>query len=306
MTHPVFAASLQDRSGSERAYASSGSYGSGNDVDRLGIIAGEGELPVHVARNARQRGMIVVTFSLGRSNRQALKKICNGKLHVISPGLLDRTLELLKQESIRHLVLAGKVDKWILFRDPRLDKRAMSMLRQLHRKNDDSIMMELVNGLEAEGIHVVKQTDYLQNLFLPAGVLTKKYPDAQDMEDIRYAFGTAKEIGRLDIGQTIAVRQGMVLAVEAIEGTDECLRRAGKWGRKRGGVVMKVAKPDQDQRFDVPTVGLRTLQTMRQSGLHCLATEAGKTLYIEPEAMIAYADRHGIVITSVDMEAFGL
>lgn len=269
-------------------------------ITRLGLIAGEGQLPIHVAANATRQGTPVVAFSVGKDNRSTLKRLCKGHLHPITPGLMDRNLALFRQEGVSHIVFAGKVNKWILFRDPRLDRRALEALNRLRCKNDDRLMLGIIEELNQEGFQVVSQTDYLQNLFLPAGPLTQARPrDETDEADIRYGFSLAKEMGRLDVGQTVVVCNGMVLAIEAIEGTDECLRRAGKWGRKKGGVVVKVAKPEQDNRFDVPTVGLRTLKVMRSSGLHLLATEANRTLFLDAEAMIRYAEKHQMVITSV-------
>jgi DUF1009 family protein len=270
---------------------------------RIGLIAGEGELPVQVAQNAARQGLTVAAFSIGLNNRKALKRHCAGGVFPIVPGLVSQTLHLLKREGIRHLVFAGKVNKWILLCNPRMDERAWSVYKAHRRKNDDKVMQVIIEELAKEGITVLSQTDYLQNLFLPAGLLTpSRPPSLEEEEDIRYGFEMAKEMGRLDIGQTIVVRSGMVLAVEAIEGTDECLKRGGRWSKKGGGVVVKVAKPDQDNRFDVPTVGLRTLKVMKRCGLRVLATEANQTLFLEPDEMVAYATRHGLTITSVSPE----
>lgn len=272
-------------------------------IGRIGLIAGEGKLPVHVARNASEQGIDVVSFTFGWDNRSDLKQLCQGRIHPIVPGLLNRTLTLLKQESIQHVVFAGKVNKWILFKNPSLDERAINLLKAHKRKNDDKFMEVIIEELAKEGITVLSQSEYLKNLFLPAGQITDtKALTEEDQEDIRYGFEIAKGMGGLDIGQTIVIRNGMILAVEAIEGTDECIRRAGKWARKKGGVVVKVAKPAQDHRFDVPTVGLRTLRVMKQQGLHMLATEANRTLFLDPEEMAAYANKHGIIITSVEKE----
>ncbi len=271
----------------------------GLNITKLGLVAGDGLLPVHVAENAKKQGFEVVAFSIGTNNRRELRTICNDQFYEVTPGLLEQNLGILKQEGIRHLVFAGKVNKWILFKDPRMDKRALAVFQALHRCNDDSLMLGVVKFLKDEGIDVLSQTRFLQEHFMPERVLSRQEPDGTEASDIEYGFQMAKEMGRLDIGQSIVVSQGMVLAVEAIEGTDECLKRAGKWGNKKGGVVVKVAKPEQDQRFDVPTVGVKTLKTMRRAGLRVLATEADKTLFLEPDEMIAYADNHHMVITSV-------
>lgn len=270
----------------------------GASVKKIGLIAGEGSLPLHVVRDAQARGIEVVAFNMFSGNRAELKKLCGGAAHKITPGLLRQNLALLQQNGITDIVFAGKVNKWLLFRDPRLDEMAIGFLRQATRLNDDSIMLWIIRQLEEQGLRIHPQTAFLQSLFRAPGVLADYQPTERDLQDIEYGFEIAKEMGRLDVGQSIVVKNGMLLSVEAIEGTDECLKRAGQWARKKGGVVIKVAKPDQDQRFDVPTVGLRTLKTMKRAGLHLLATEANETLFLEPEEMIAFANRHGIGIVS--------
>jgi len=266
-------------------------------VTRIGLVAGEGELPLHVAKNARIQGIEVVPFMVGKESGK-LRDLCKHKGHRIVPGLVGRTLDMLVQEKISHIVFAGKVDKWVLLKDPRIDAIAVEALKQLSRNNDDAIMLWIIEQLAQRGIQVLPQADFLRELFLPERCLSQRTPDENELRDARYGFEIAKEMGRLDIGQTIVAYSGMILAVEAIEGTDECLKRAGKVSGRKGGVVVKVAKPDQDQRFDIPTVGLRTLKTMRKAGLHMLVTEADRTLYLEPEEMAAFADRHKMIIWS--------
>lgn len=266
-------------------------------VSRIGLVAGEGTLPLHVARNARIQGIEVIPFMVGKTNGK-LQDVCQNKGHRIIPGLVRKSLELIEKERITHVVFAGKVDKWVLLRDPRLDDIALEAIRQVARLNDDAVMLWIIEQLERHGIQILPQSDFLRELFLPEKLLTVRGPSEGDLRDVRYGFEIAKEMGRLDIGQSIVVRSGMILAVEAIEGTDECLKRAGKLSGKKGGVVVKVAKPGQDQRFDIPTVGLRTLKRMRQAGLHMLATEANQTLFLEPEEMAAFADKHKMIILS--------
>lgn len=268
-------------------------------VTRIGLIAGEGQLPVHVARNARIQGIDVVPFMVGKDSAK-LRDACRHKGYRIVAGLVGRTLDLLLQEKISHIVFAGKVDKWVLLKDPRIDGIAVEALKQLARNNDDSIMLWIVEQLALRGIRVLPQADFLQDLFLSEQVLSRRSPSENQIRDARYGFEIAKEMGRLDIGQTIVAHSGMILAVEAIEGTDECLKRAGKLSGRKGGVVVKVAKPDQDQRFDIPTVGLRTLKTMYKAGLDMLVTEARQTFYLEPEEMVAFANRHNMIIWSTE------
>jgi DUF1009 family protein len=268
-------------------------------VTRIGLIAGEGMLPLHVARNARICGIDVIPFVVGRDN-VGLRDACRHKGHAIVPGLVRRTFDLLQQERVSHVVFAGKVDKWVLLRDPRIDDIAVEALRKMTRVNDDAVMLWLIEQLEERGIKILPQSDFLENLFLPPKLLTQWMPSDVDQRDVQYGFAIAKEMGRMDIGQTIVVHCGMILAVEAIEGTDKCLERAGTMAARKGGVVVKVAKPAQDQRFDIPTVGLRTLKTMKKAGLHMLVTEANQTLYLDPEEMTAFANRHKMIILSTD------
>lgn len=276
-------------------------------VKRIALVSGEGQLPLHVARDARQRGIEVVPFmaTVSTGDARKLRDICKHKGHKIVPGLVRRTFELFVQEGISHVVFAGKVNKWILLRDPRIDDIAVEAIRRMARLNDDAVMLWIVEQLQERGLQVLAQSCFLQRFLLPESLLTERAPTEQDMRDVHYGFEIAKEMGRLDIGQTIVVRSGMILAVEAIEGTDECLKRAGKLSGKKGGVVVKVAKPEQDQRFDIPTVGLRTLKVMRRAGLHMLMTEANRTLYIEPEEMRRFADRHNMIILSADNPGSG-
>ncbi|MGE0200992.1 MAG: LpxI family protein [Candidatus Melainabacteria bacterium] len=267
-------------------------------IRRIGLIAGEGHLPLHVARNAMAEGIEVVPFVVDKGVLATLARQTRHKGHLITPGLLAVNLGLLKAEQITHLVFAGKVNKWTLLKNPKLDQLAVDALRQTIRLNDDAIMLWLVSQLRNEGIEVLSQTRYLRNLFMSEQQLSGRAPTPEEWRDIDYGFDIAKEMGRLDIGQTIVVKDRMIIAVEAIEGTDVCLKRAGKLAANKGGVVVKVAKPDQDQRFDVPTVGLRTLKTMKQHGLKVLATEADQTLFLDAEEMVPYANRHGIAIVS--------
>lgn len=267
-------------------------------ITRIGLVAGEGKLPVQVAKNARNQGIEVIPFMVNRYNVRELRNICSHQGHRITPGLVRKNFELFQQEGISHIVFAGKVDKWILLKDPRVDDIAVEAMKRFSRLNDDAVMLWIIEQLELRGIHILPQSAFLQELFLGERLLTNRRPDEQDMRDVRYGFEMAKEMGRLDVGQSIVVRSGMIIAVEAIEGTDECLKRAGKLSGKKGGVVVKVAKPGQDQRFDIPTVGLRTLKTMRKAGLHMLVTEANQTLYLEPDEMAAFADKHNMIILS--------
>ncbi len=266
----------------------------------LCLLAGLGHLPLSVVQQAKAWGWRVVVFCIHSDNHRALKKIADEVVD-ISPGLLEKNFSMAKELGLTHGVMAGKVNKWQLFCNPRLDKRALDTLNTLRSRSDDNMMLTVINLIEVEGFKILPQTAFLQAHFLPAGQLAG--PPINDVlqHDIHYGCHLAKTMAGVDVGQTVVVHNGMVLAVEAIEGTDKCLKRAGDWAKKKGGVVVKVAKPNQDPRFDVPTVGLKTLEVMKKAGLTTLVTEASQTFFLEPEAMKAYAHKHGMTITSVDV-----
>ena len=273
-----------------------------SSITKIALVAGEGELPCHVARNAQIQGIQVIPFMVGKRARD-LQELCKHSGYVISPGLLRQTFQYLTEERVSHLVFAGKVNKWILLRNPRLDDLAKEALSRLLRLNDDAVMLWIIEQLAALGITVLPQSAFLQNLFIPEALLSKRQPDALQLRDAFYGFEIASEMGRLDIGQSIIVHQGMIIAVEAIEGTDECIKRSANWTRKKGGALVKVAKPEQDQRFDIPTVGLRTLKRMRQVGLDTLITEANRTLFLELEAMKDYVNKYQMILMSTSLES---
>lgn len=266
----------------------------------LGLLCGTGHLPVRVAQHAKAMGYEVVAFTLFSDNKHALKPFCKAVVP-IAMGQVEANLALSRMHNIKHVVFAGKVNKWLLFKNPKLDTRALHALNQLRQRNDDQLMLGIIDLLAEEGLSVLNQSDFLHDHFIGPGLLTHAQPTEQQWHDCCYGYTLAKQMGRADVGQTVVVHDGMALAIEAIEGTDECLKRAGKWSRKRGGTVVKVAKPNQDQRFDIPTVGLGTLKRMRKEGLTVLATEANRTFFIDPDAMASYANSHGLLIVSTEL-----
>ena len=179
------------------------------------------------------------------------------------------------------------------------DLRAIKLLAKLRNRKDDTIMLAIVDELAKDGLEVVDQTLYLKDLMPAIGVLSRRKPTEGEEDDIRFGFVTAKAMGGMDIGQTVVVKHKAVMAVEAIEGTDACIRRGGALGREKS-VVVKVAKPNQDPRFDVPAVGRQTILSMIESNCNVLAMEAGRTLFVEQDEVLRLADSHGIVICAVD------
>lgn len=219
-------------------------------------------------------------------------------VHAIPVAQFGRLVSVLQAEGVARVLLAGKVTKELLYQDFVPDERLLALLRRVPDRNDDTLLLAVVDELAREGIEVVRQDDYLAHLLAQAGPLAGRSPDPRELADARYGFRRAKEIAGLDLGQTVVVKNLAVLAVEAVEGTDACLRRGGGLGRG-GAVAVKVAKPAQDPRFDVPTIGPDTLVSMREAGVACLAVEAGATFVVEQAEVRRLADEAGLAVLGV-------
>ena len=264
---------------------------------KQGLIAGDGCLPVKMAQYAKENGFDVVCVSLAKDNLSQLKKYCS-KVYSCHPGEINKIEQIMKDEELKQITFLGKVHKRVLLKINKFDARAIEMLKQMKRLNDDEVMMLIVKEFEKIGIQVLDQTIFIKNLMIPAGVLGKHKPTKEQMEDVNYGFWLAKEMGKVDVGQSVVIKDKMAMAVEAIEGTDVCIKRGAKLA-KSGAVVVKVAKPKQDKRFDIPAVGLRTLRTMKRYKAKLLAVEANETIIVNQEEVIKYADDHNIVIMAV-------
>lgn len=286
-------------SASPAAAASKQTFAGPEQDSILGLVAGEGKLPSILARSAKERGFQVVALCLGEEARNRVLPHCH-KAYTVAPGQIGRNLQLLRKEQVNQIVFIGKIPKsQLLLNMHKLDWMAIRELSKLPNFSDDTIQFAMGDLCEAHGIRVRPQSEFLRQLFPDVGVLTGRQPTAQEYADIAYGKKIAKEIARLDIGQTVVVREEMILAIEAIEGTDEAIRRAVALARNPV-VVVKVAKPGQDQRFDIPTVGLSTLASMtgpKPGGV--LAIEANETMMVEEAEMIAYAEKHGMSIVAV-------
>lgn len=264
-------------------------------TNRCGLIAGRGNLPFEVIREMAVRGD--EPFVIGLKGEVSPELTGQVKRYIeIAPGNLKQMIDYFKMNEVEKLVFAGKVGKEAIFGNG-LDELLMKLLRGLPQKNDDAILGAIVEEFEKNGIHIAKQTDYLKNLLVPAGPMLGEFTEAE-WRDIRLGFKMAKASGKLDIGQSVVVKQGVVLAVEAIEGTDKAIRRGGELGGP-GAVVVKVSKPKQDERFDVPTIGRTTLETMIEVKAAILAVEAGATLLTQRDAVLELARQHGIKIVAV-------
>lgn len=264
---------------------------------KQGLIAGDGCLPVKMAQYAKENGFEVVAISLSADNYKELKKYC-AKVYSCAPGEVLKIQNVLESEEIKQLTFIGKVHKGLILKRPKFDAKALEMLKNAKRLNDDQVMLILVSELEKIGITVLDQTIFIKKLMIPAGVLGKHKPTESQMEDVNYGFSLAKEMGKLDVGQSVVIKDKMIMAVEAIEGTDKCIARGAKLARK-GASIIKVSKPSQDKRFDIPAVGLRTLQTMKKYKASLLTVEANETIIVDQEQVVKFADKNNIVIMAV-------
>ena len=219
------------------------------------------------------------------------------KIYQFTPGFIH-SKEILVDEEIKQATFLGKVHKKVLLQLYKFDSRAIELLKTMTRLNDDEVMLLIVREFEKIGSTVLDQTIFIKNLMIPAGVLGKHKPTKEQMEDVNYGFWLAKEMGGVDVGQSVVIKDKMIMAVEAIEGTDVCIKRGAKLAKKNA-VVVKVAKPKQDKRFDIPAVGMRTLRTMKKYKANLLAVEAKETIIVDQEKVIQYADKNNIVIMAV-------
>jgi hypothetical protein len=278
-----------------------------SDLSRVGLLAGWGRYPVVVAEALRAQGISTYCLGLKDNADPALKDICTD-FEWLGLAQLGRAIRYYRRQRCRQITMAGKIHKVQLFQPwvwlkivP--DWRAVKCyyphfwLTKGDRK-DDTLLGAAIAEFAKDGITVQPATDFAPELLVKAGQLTRRGPSAAQQADIEFGWQLAKEMGRLDVGQSVAVKGRAVLAVEAIEGTDECIRRAGQLCKAGGFTVVKTAKPQQDMRFDVPTIGVGTLQTMVQAGATTLAIEADKTIILDEQAVLDFANRQGLVIVA--------
>lgn len=267
-------------------------------MEKIGLLAGVGRLPIAFAKAAHGMGFEVSAVALVNDVEIDLQENVENFAD-ISIGKLDSIIQFLKQHQITKVTMIGKVTKEMMFSGQvEVDERMKKLLIALPDRNDDTIMYAFVRELAMEGIQAFDQTALIRSMIVAEGIFTKREPTEAEKADMEYGFKMAKAIGGLDIGQTVVVKDLAVMAVEAIEGTDACILRGGELGR--GDVVVaKVAKPKQDVRFDMPAVGVKTLESMIRAGAKALVMEAGKTLLIEKEKVVALADENGITIVAL-------
>jgi UDP-2,3-diacylglucosamine hydrolase len=266
-----------------------------NSMGTWGLIAGNGDFPFLVLEGARSRGIEMAVIAIREEASPALEQAAK-RFHWISLGELGRGIDLLHQEGVKHAVMAGQVKHNKIFSSIRPDWRLAKLLLTLSTKNTDSLIGAVARVLEEEGIELVDSTKFLGPLLPREGVLTKRAPDEAEAADIEYGRRIARQIAGLDLGQTVVVRGRACVAIEAMEGTDETIERAARIAGGQRLVVVKVSKPGQDMRFDVPVIGLQTVEVMRRANATALGIDAGRTLLFDRDDLIRAADEGGIAI----------
>lgn len=291
---------------------------SGGSVENtLGLIAGNGRFPFLLLDAARANGLSVVVAAIKEEtdpemDARAAREPELVRVHWMSLGELSRLIETFRREGVSRAVMAGQVKHKQIFSAIRPDWRLAKLLMNLRTRNTDMLLGAVAKVLEDEGIHLISSTAFLEPMLAPAGVLTRRAPDETERADIAYGLQVARGIAGFDLGQTVVIAAGACVAVEAMEGTDATIARAGALFKtleaeastlQRRLTVVKVAKPKQDMRFDVPVVGVPTIEAMQAAGATCLCIEAGRTLLFDREAMVQAADATGIAVTGERADA---
>ena len=266
-------------------------------VKKLGLIAGNGKFPLIFAEEARREGYKLIAVAHRGETLDEIETMVDD-VTWIYVGQLGKIIETFQRAQVTEAVMAGGIKKFKLFGNFRPDLRGAKFLARIKSREDDALLRGIAEELEGEGIKILESTLCLTRLMPAEGVLTQCSPNAAQWEDIRLGFRLAKEIGRLGIGQTVVMKNQIVVAVEAVEGSDAAIQRGGSLA-KSGCVVVKVSKPQQDLRFDVPAVGVETIRKLHEVGGAVLALEAGKTLLLEREAMLQDAERFGIAVVAL-------
>jgi len=271
--------------------------------DRIGVIAGGGQFPLLFIEAARKAGRRVFVAA-HRSETDKLVAEAADEACWVKLGQLGKIIKFFKQNRVSKTVFLGTITKTQIFRDVMPDLKGLTLWNKIDVKQDDAILRTVAAALEREGIKVLESTLYLEHLLFPKGVLTRKKPNKDQRLDIEFGWRNARAIGKLDIGQCVVVRDCSVMAVEAIEGTDAAIRRGGELAKEQA-VVVKLRKPNQDFRFDLPATGVTTIDSIRQVKGAVLAVEAGQSLLFDRDRMIEAADSAGIVVVGVEERADG-
>ena len=275
--------------------------------EKLGLIAGNGKFPFLVLDAARAQGYEVVVAALKEETFPEIAEHGASSVHWLSLGELSKLIETFQREGVRRAVMAGQVKHKQIFSSIRPDWRLAKLLLSLTTRNTDSLIGAVAKVLADEGITLEKSTWLLEPLLVRAGILTRRAPTEQEQKDIEYGRVVARQLAQHDIGQTVVIAESACVAVEAMEGTDATIERAGQIMRSLHGeastlsralTVVKIAKPNQDMRFDVPVIGVKTIEVMQAAGASCLAVDAGKCLLVDGQKVIDAANAAGVAITA--------
>jgi DUF1009 family protein len=274
-------------------------------MEKVGLIAGSGRFPILFTEEAQRMKVEVVVLGIKGVTDESLEKLV-GKIQYFKLGQIDKPIQALKAAGVARAVMAGKVQHASLFGGVLPDLRAAKLLARLSDKRTDTILKAVADEFAKDGIELLSSATYLSHLLVPEGTMTSRKPDTAEMADIRLGWRAAKAVAGFDIGQTVVVSGGAVIAVEGMEGTDACVLRARDLARARGQKpklsVVKVAKPQQDVRFDLPVIGLDSLDVFQEAGVSALALEAHSTLVFDKEQFVRKADAQKLAIVGLRPE----
>ncbi len=262
--------------------------------EKLGIIAGNGVYPLLLAQSARAAGVKKIAAAAFTNETSETLATLVDDIEWLRVGQLSRLLKFFREQKIQKVIMAGQIAPKNLF-DLRPDWKALLLLAQLKRRNAESIFTAIADELKKIEIEMLPATTFLEKFVAPSGLIAGPKLSRREEQDVAFGWGIAKEVSRLDIGQTVIVKNGTVLAVEAFEGTNETVKRGGTLGRN-SAIMVKVAKPAQDMRFDIPVIGVETVRIAAESAVRAIAVEAGKTLLLEKDSLIDLAERSDISI----------
>ena len=274
----------------------------------IGLLAGSGRFPILFAEAARRQGLKVACVGVRHEAPAVLRDLCDS-FEVVGVSKLGGMIRSFRRRGAGEIVMAGKITKSVMYTPGRIlqlwpDLRmARFWYQNLVDKRDDSILLGVIAEFAKDGMTFTSALDYCPELLVTQGTLTRRRLSAAERKDVEFGWTLAKEMGRLDVGQSVAIKESAAVAVEAIEGTDRCIERAGQLCRNGGWTLVKVAKPQQDMRFDVPTIGLTTIENLHKAGGKVLAIEAGKTIVIDQPDVVALADRLGLTIVACHPDA---
>jgi len=264
---------------------------------RIGLLAGAGEVPVYFAGRAARSGINIVSISFTDEIHATLEPLVE-KAYSIGLGKAGKIFQTLRDENISDLVMLGKVDKKVIFKPSLFDLRTVKFFKNLVSQEDKTLLLGIIKEVEKEGFRVLDQKELLGEVFPGEGILTRREPSSEEMEDVQFGFPIAKKMADMEIGQTIVVKNKTVVAVEAIEGTDKALERGCELSRGKC-VAIKVSRTDQDYRYDVPGIGPKTLEGLVDGGASVLVLEAGRVMVVDQPRVVEIADRANISIVCI-------